>query len=325
MTPPTTSAPAAPQTFTDETLPLRFHFGGRTLGSARLRCRVARVHASRLPADAAQRAPVFGSAPGDPAAVQIPACPIASPLPARAVVDGALRYAPMQGVLRFIRLGDGLDDYFARLPAKGRHEFRRKVKRFKEDAGADAQVVVHRTPDEVAAFHAAARALSARTYQERLLDAGLPDDAESRAALARAAAEDRVRGYLLVRGGRTLAYGLCRAFEDDVLWYEHTGYDPEARALNPGLALLHGMLESLFAEGRFRVLDFGFGDAQYKRETATDVLDVARVWWFRPTLSRRALVGAHAACGTFADAATALVARLGLKERLRRRQKRGGS
>jgi hypothetical protein len=313
---------AAP--FTVETLALRFVFGGRTLRTARLPGRILRTHATRLAPQAAETPPDASWFDGGLRAVQIPACPVASRLPARAKVGGLLRYVPMQGVLRFVRLGPSLDDYYSRLTPKGRHELKRKTKRFREEAGPDAGISVHRTPDEATAFHRAARELSARTYQERRLDAGLPAGDAYLEELRTAAAADRFRGFLLARGGRTLAYGACRAFEDDVLWYEHTGYDVEARALNPGIALLHGMIDALVAEGRFKILDYGFGEAQYKRETATDHLDVARLWWLRPTLGNRALVLAHAALDGASDAATRTVARLGLKERLVRRMKRGG-
>lgn len=314
---PPAAAPAPPVVATDEPLALRFMFGGRTWGVAHVAGRVLRTHATRLSSDAASAPPNFAELPDAVAAVQIPCCPVTAPLPALARVGGVLRYAPMQGVLRYTRLGATLDATMAALPAKGRHEVKRKSKRFAE-AEPGARLVVARTPDEVRAFHAAARALSARTYQERVLKAGMPDGDAFVAELLRDAAQDRVRGYLLERDGRTFAYGYCRAYEDDVLCYEHTGYEPDAAAAQPGAALLFAMYGALAEEGRFRLLDFGFGDAQYKREASTDVLDVARVWWLRPGLGRTALVRAHRGTTVAADAAAAFVAKLGLKDRLRR-------
>jgi CelD/BcsL family acetyltransferase involved in cellulose biosynthesis len=157
------------------------------------------------------------------------------------------------------------------------------------------------------------------------LDAGMPSGEAFDDALFAAAAHDRVRGYLLRDDATVYAYGYCRAYENDALWFEKTGYAVEHAASFPGAALLHAMVESLCAEARFTLLDFGFGDAQYKKEAATDVLNVARVWWLRPGFGRSALAASHRAFSVVADGAAAAAARLGLKDRLRRAVRKSAS
>ena len=71
----------------------------------------------------------------------------------------------------FIDLSAGEPAWRAGLSANARAQIKRKAKKL----GAYT-IDRYRTPAEIAAFHTTARAVSAKTYQERLLDSGLPAD-----------------------------------------------------------------------------------------------------------------------------------------------------
>ena len=59
--------------------------------------------------------------------------------------------------------------------SKSRSTLHKKVKKFL-DSGEGSGMRTFTKPHEIAEFHRLARGVSARTYQERLLDAGIPDD-----------------------------------------------------------------------------------------------------------------------------------------------------
>lgn len=176
----------------------------------------------------------------------------------------------------------------------------------------------YRTPAEMAVFHPLARALSARTYQERLLGAGLPDDL---AALQRLAAADAVRAWLLLLEGQAVAYLCCPAVGDTLL-YAHVGHDPAVAALSPGAVLQLAALRDLFAEGRFAWFDFTEGEGQHKRQIASGGVACIDLMLLRPTLVNRTLIAALAGFDGSMALAKRTVRRLGA-ERIAKRLRRG--
>ncbi|WP_333571006.1 GNAT family N-acetyltransferase [Sphingomonas sp.] len=286
---------------------LRFMIGARTLASARRRL----VRVPLTLAEARQGAcPALPPLPPDAQGYLVTSLPDA----ARA----ALRHAGMLALVRqrytrfHVDLSLGFDAWFAGLSANTRQGLRRKARRIA------AQVQRFRTPEEMAVFHPLARTLSARTYQERLLGAGLPDDL---AGLQRLAAADAVRAWLLMMGDRPVAYLCCPLVGDTVL-YAHVGHDPEVAAHAPGSVLQLEALRDLFAEGRFAWFDFTEGEGQHKRQMASGGVACVDLMLLRPTLANRALIAALAGFDGTVAAGKRAVTALGA-ERLARRLRRG--
>lgn len=202
-------------------------------------------------------------------------------------------------------LAQGFDAYLATFSARSRSGLKRKRRRLEERSGGALDVRIYRTPAEMALFYQQARALSVRTYQERLLDAGLPEGAldEMRAL----AAQDQVRAWLLFVDGRPVSY-LYAPGEGATLRYAYLGYDPAAADLSPGTVLQLEAMRMLIEEGRFRWFDFTEGDGQHKRQFATGAIDSLDLLLLRPGLANLATAGA---LGGF-DRAVSWAKRLGL-------------
>ena len=176
----------------------------------------------------------------------------------------------------------------AALSGATRTGLKRKAKKLAAANNGALDVRSYATPDEVAAFHPLARAVSAVTYQERLLDSGLPADPSP---LLRLAAAGRVRAWLLFVGGRAVAY-LCCTADGATLRYDHVGHDPAASALSPGTVLLGEALRDLLAEGRFKLFDFTEGEGQHKRTLATGGTACVDLLLLRRTLANRVALAA---------------------------------
>ena len=209
------------------------------------------------------------------------------------------------------------DEYLRGLSRHHRHEIQRKLRRYLQASGEAIEFRRYSTPQEARKFYALARPLSAKTYQDRLLARGLPDADAFRAELDEHAARGTMRGYLLFHREQPIAFGYCTAV-DDCLRFAFTGYDPALAAWSPGIVLVHEMVRSLAGEGRFAVLDFGSGEAQYKRLFATASQLCATVFFFQPTLGHLIKVLAHRCCIAGSDRCAAAAARLGIKARLKR-------
>ena len=212
------------------------------------------------------------------------------------------------------------DDYLARFSAKSRSTLLRKSRKLASRSGGMLDVRAYRTAEEAAEFHALARAVSAISYQERLLDAGLPDGPEALEEMRALAARDALRAWLLFLDGHAIAY-LYGPAEGDTLVYSHLGYDPAFADLSPGSVLQLEAMRALMAEGRFRRFDFTEGEGQHKRQFATGHVESVDLLLVRPTPANLAVAYALGLFDGAAAAAKRMLNRVGggaLVRRLRR-------
>lgn len=215
----------------------------------------------------------------------------------------------------YIDMGQSFDDYMAQFSGKTRSTLRRKARKLADEAGGYT-VTEHRTPAEIEAFLAAALPLSARTYQARLLDAGLPESPEARRAMLEAAEADRMRAFLLHAGGQPVAY-LSLPLAGQTLVYAYLGYDPDWARLSVGTVLQMDALERLFAEQRYRWFDFTEGDGAHKQMFGTHAAACSSLVLLEPTLANRTLLGARAGFDAGVLGAKALAERSGALGRIR--------
>lgn len=188
----------------------------------------------------------------------------------------------------YARLDLDFAEYLAGFSGKSRSTLKRKQRKLAERSGGTLDLRTYRSEAEMETFHGAARAVSALTYQERRLGAGLPDGAEAVAAMRRLARRDQARGWLLFVDGRPISY-LYAPAEGDTLIYAHLGYDPDHAVFSPGTVLQLEAMRQLMDERRFRLFDFTEGDGQHKRQFATDSLACADLLMLRRTLPNLAV------------------------------------
>jgi CelD/BcsL family acetyltransferase involved in cellulose biosynthesis len=217
----------------------------------------------------------------------------------------------------YIDMQGGFDAYLARFSGKTRSTLRRKAKKLAEQSGGYT-ITEHRSPDEIERFLASALPLSARTYQARLLDAGLPDSPAARNDMLALAEQDRMRCFLLHAGGQAAAY-LSLPVMGKTLVYAHLGYDPDWARHSPGTVLQMEALERLFAEaeGRYRWFDFSEGDGAHKQLFGTHSAACSSLIVLRPSPANRALLTARDGFDTAVAAAKGIAARSGALGRIR--------
>jgi CelD/BcsL family acetyltransferase involved in cellulose biosynthesis len=200
--------------------------------------------------------------------------------------QGLITHVRQRYTRHYADFADGYDAYLERFSSKSRATLKRKLKRFAEASGGALDVHCYRTPDEVTTFADIAIPLSRKSYQHRLLDAGLPENDAARREMMTLAAADHVRAFLLFREGRPVAY-LYLPVVEDVLIYAYLGYDPGDADLSPGTVLQLEATRLLAAEGRYTRLDFTEGEGQHKRQFGTGGIACADVLLFRPTVANR--------------------------------------
>jgi len=190
----------------------------------------------------------------------------------------------------YIDMRGTFDDYMDRFSGKTRSTLRRKQRKLAELAGGDYEVEEFRDPDGIDRFLAEAIPLSRRTYQARLLDAGLPEGDTARSGARALADADRLRAYLLRIKGKAIAY-LYLPIEGETLVYAYLGYDPDHAASSPGTVLQLEALKKLFNENRFRYFDFTEGEGAHKAMFSTGHVPACSFFLLKRSLGNRLLLG----------------------------------
>lgn len=299
------------------TVPLKFQVASRTLLTFPLLVHMRSLSLSDRAAAVSDPAPPTHVPLGRAAGYMVRAQPTAAGLPTFATRGEFIRYVILQYSHCYIDLTIGLEAYRQKFSAKTRSTIARKMRKFQEHCGGQLQWAVYRKADDMATFHQLARKVSATTYQERLLDAGIPDGADFLADMVARAGRDEVRAFILFDRGEPVSYLYCPA-QARALIYAYLGYDPAYARLSVGTVLQWLALEHLFNEATFELFDFTEGESEHKRLFATHALQCANILFLKRSPLHTALVRAHAVFDVLVAATRNAVDRWGLKPRFRR-------
>jgi hypothetical protein len=152
-------------------------------------------------------------------------------------------------------------DYWKRFSKKPRQTLRRKAKLLPHE------IRCYTRREEVAEFLHKAHQVSKRSWQAKRLGIRITNDPAHRKRLEVLASLGALRSYLLEHEGDPLAFVLGIQWKGCFL-FEETGYHSGYKKWSPGTVLLFRLLEDLTVRDTPRLVDFGFGDAQYKRSFA---------------------------------------------------------
>jgi len=231
--------------------------------------------------------------------------------------NGYVYYIPSQFQRYYIDLQKTFDEYTQGFSSKTRSTIKRKIRKFNTHCKDGLDWKVYRNKIEVQDFYKLARQVSSRSYQEKLLDAGLPDSEEFRQEMDKKAEEGCVRAYLLFNNNEPVAYLYC-PIQDNVLLYQYLGYDPKYSQWSVGTILHWFVFESLFNEAKFRYFDFTEGQSEHKRLYSTNSLLCGNIYIFRNSLTNCFLVRTHQLLEAFSNHIGNLLEKCGLKARIKK-------
>jgi hypothetical protein len=293
---------------------LDFRLGEIRLGSVALDSLVLTTHFLELVGQAAAepRVPLERLANGTEMALAA-SYPIRERMPRLSILPQAIRYAPAQYERYYVDLSGSFEGYLDKFSAKSRATLRRKIRKFEEYSGGEIDWRIFQ-PETMVEFQRLAYPLSERTYQARLLGSGLPAFERFRTILTECG---DARGYVLKHQGKTIAYIFCPVYDGN-LHYEYVGYDSDYQQWSPGTVLQYLVLQSLFAEGKFRIFDFTEGKGAQKQFFGSQSVLCADIHYFKKTARNLLLVSLHSGLATASAATVRLLDRLGLKTRIKR-------
>jgi len=164
-----------------------------------------------------------------------------------------------------------------------RSDLRRHIRKIEAGVAGRPDVVCYRGLSELDKTFADVEEIARKTYQ-RGLGVGFADNARVRSRLALGAKKGWLRAYVLYLGGRPAAFWIGMLYRRTFVG-EFLGFDPEFRSLSPGMFLMMKVLETLCDRAAGDVVDrvdFGLGDAEYKRVLADKAWQEASVYIFSP-------------------------------------------
>jgi CelD/BcsL family acetyltransferase involved in cellulose biosynthesis len=305
----------AGQVWEREGVPLKFQLGDLVLGCAVLSLfrRSAQLDESPLDiGDTPEPPPRLDDADGYVVWSQ----PIVKSWPALTARRHAVFYTPRQYRRFSIDLSGNFDRYMSALSRKSRSGLKRKLRKFGDASGGAIDWREYRTPSEIELFFPMARKISAKTYQERLLHAGLPADQRFITSMLNLSKTNSVRAFLLFLNGEPISYLYCPV-RQGVIIYDHLGYDPAYFSLSPGTVLQLLALEALFAEQCFLMFDFTEGEGQHKEVFATQSVFCGDLFVINRRLTPLSAVMLHWSVDKTSRAVGAMLDRLRLKSRVR--------
>jgi len=168
--------------------------------------------------------------------------------------------------------------------------------------------------DDVPGLCARLEEVAVRTYQ-RGLGTGFIDNEEYRQRFALFGRRGQLRVQLLEIDGRVRAFWFGTVYQG-VFHLSETGYDPDLSRYEVGTLIFIRMNDELAREG-VRKLDFGIGDALYKRRFGDQSWREATVWLFAPTTKGLALRSSKGLFATIDNLGRRLTQKIGVLDRLK--------
>jgi CelD/BcsL family acetyltransferase involved in cellulose biosynthesis len=184
-------------------------------------------------------------------------------------------------------LPESIEAYLAQFPRKKRYNLQRQLRQIAENLGGEAVVVPLDTEASIDELTEAVRLIDA---DEALL--------LSKAEYVALARQGLLLNFVVRAGGQPVAVivGIPTGttYRINKVMYAH-----RLSPYSPGTSTLHLMNEWFIADGRFRQLDFGFGEPARSYSSSNKTVDRARVLLLRRTLFNRIRLAAHRAILAF--------------------------
>lgn len=165
-------------------------------------------------------------------------------------------------------LTGSLDGYLARRSRRRRETVRRYSRRLEQTYGNAVRIEIFRNRDQLDRLFADSGLIHQETYQH-VLGVGFSEERVQRALTELGMDRGWFRGYVLYLNDTPAAFWHGFAYAG-VFGIGATGFAPAHADARPGTYLLMRLVEDLAADDAVHTLDFGFGDAEYKRHFGDD-------------------------------------------------------
>ena len=250
--------------------------------------------------------------------IWLPRMPIDSPfVKAISGEAGALRSQQLPPNVHYrLALPESFDAFLATRSRKTRKGIRQTLKQVEDAFGQELSIEVIRDVSEAERMFDALDQVATNTYQ-RGLGVGFVNSAEQRALIESALARGLYRTYLLNISGRPVAFWTAWDYRGTIFIHT-TAYDPDYASFSVGVYLLVKVIDELCGEDRIETIDFGHGEAPYKRQFGSESSVETDLYIFGPTVKSIGIKVTRASIAATDRGARRVVAATGKTDSLKR-------
>ena len=244
--------------------------------------------------------------------------PLASPLYSLATRRSPIfcrRHLPKIDRHWRMTIPDRMDSFYKQHSAKTRQTLKRQLRQV--DTKFKTRLVECTDQEMLSITLPDAAAVSSRTYQHAL-GSGLLNDVKTRKQLLAEAQRGRLCLHVLYLNEQPCAFQLGLRY-NGMYFLQTMGFDPGMKQRHLGTALFLKILDQLCKDPGVDFLDFGFGDAEYKRRFGTEFWDEAAVYLFAPRLYPALINFIYVAVSDISEGLRALVSKGGLEKKIKRK------
>ncbi|RLF33910.1 MAG: hypothetical protein DRN08_05085 [Thermoplasmata archaeon] len=180
-----------------------------------------------------------------------------------------------------LSLPDSFNEFYKRQSKNSRHNIRNIANRMKKTYGENFSIRCFKEKGEIDQAMRDIETIAAKTYQ-RGLGVGFFNTSETRRKWMLAAEHQWYRIFVLYLDGKPCAF-LTGYPYNRIFFADTTAYDPDYQYYHPGMFLLMRIIEEFCNEQNIEAIDFGFGDADYKRQYSNQNWQESCVYIFAPT------------------------------------------
>jgi lauroyl/myristoyl acyltransferase len=193
----------------------------------------------------------------------------------------------------FVDMNLSYQEYLKRFKATTLRVFGRRLRQLGKAFERKIEVVRIRDVQDVPEFLDAARTIAQKSWQRKLIDFDVGQDAYRQEMLEEMARLGVLRSYLFKSGDRSLAYIL--GFQlNGTFYFQESAYDPDAASFSPGVLLHFFCIKDCFEVDKPSMLHFGTGEADYKKtfadrigeETSLIIVNGKGTGWAKVTAHR---------------------------------------
>lgn len=166
------------------------------------------------------------------------------------------------------RIPGSMDEFLAARSRERRKNVRRHARRLEEAYGEDMEIRLFRRPNDLDRLYDDCERVHRTTYQHAL-GVGFSSGERERRLTELSMRKGWFLAGVLYLGGEPVAFQLGTAYRGTYA-ASGTAFDPAHSELRPGTYLLMKVIEELCDDPGVDRLDFGFGDADYKRAFADE-------------------------------------------------------
>lgn len=197
------------------------------------------------------------------------------------------QHVVQSGIRWELELPGSFDSFLRTKSSRSRRAFNSQRRRLQRDFGDSFRIRIFEEPADLDEFLAAVERVASRTYQ-RALGVGFGATKSHRERTRLAMERGWFRGYVLYLDGAPAAFAHGEVYAGSFR-SGTPGFDPAHASYSVGSVLRLSMIEDLCADDRVETVDFGLGDAEFKRRLSTRGWKEANVFVFAPTLRGKRL------------------------------------